>query len=480
MVDYDLVVIGGSPAGLYAALTASYLKARVALIASPLLGSTWSEASAKYNKVLTYTGRVARIIHDASAFGFDSSGKVEIKFSEAIKWAKGVIATLDENYSPAVLASLGIDVIFGEGEFCRRPHFALMVKDQLLRSRSYLITTGAIPVIPEIDGLQSAGYLTPDSIFSQVNHELPKSLIVIGDDPVGVELAQTFSRLGSQVTLVVSSSHILSKEDSEVALLIQSLLEAEGIKVITGQQVSQVKWLSNQKWIQVGNQAIAADEILIASDLQPNIASLNLEAAKVKVDRYGIRVNQKLQTTHRRIYACGDVLGGYRFAHLANYEALIAVKNMLFAPFFKVDYRYIPIAIFSHPELARIGLTEAQATRRYGDRVLVFRRYFKTVDKAQMRGETTGFCKIITLSSGEILGVHIVGSDASELIHVFALAMQQRLKIKAIANLTHIFPSFSEIISQTASDWQLDRFKQNLSLQNFLEGWFNFLRSWSR
>ncbi|MFB2934315.1 NAD(P)/FAD-dependent oxidoreductase [Aerosakkonemataceae cyanobacterium BLCC-F154] len=479
MLDYDLVVIGGSPAGIYAAVKATNSNARVALVASPLLGSTWSESSSKYNKALSYMGKVARILDNAAVWGFSVPEQLNksLEFGESLKWAKSIVSNLDENYSPAVLASLGVDVIFGEGEFCRyAPNFALAVKDQYLRSRKYLIATNSTPIVPEIEGLESAGYLTPDSIWQLANVELPKSLIVIGNDPVGVELAQTFSRLGCEVSLVVSSSRILAKEDEEAALLIQSQLEAEGIQVFTEYRVTQVRWLQGKKWIQAGNKAIDADEILIATEFQPDATNLNLDAVGVKYNSQGIIVNSKLQTTNRRIYACGDVLGGYRFPHIANYEAQIALKNLLRFPVSQVNYRYIPWAILSDPELARVGLTEAQAKRRYSQ-VLVTRRYFKMVDKAQIRGEITGFCKIITLSNGEILGAHIVGAEASELIHVFALAMQQKLKVQAIANLTPIFPTLSEINCLTAADCQ--DFSQFSKIQpNFWEGFLNLVRSW--
>jgi pyruvate/2-oxoglutarate dehydrogenase complex dihydrolipoamide dehydrogenase (E3) component len=485
MVDYDVVVIGGSPAGISAALSATYLKARVALVASPLLGSTWSESGAKYSKAFNQVGRVAHQIKETKAVGFywepdekATLSKVGVQFSEALKWAKGVVSALDEQHSPAVLAALGIDVIFGAGEFCRLPHLGFVVNGQTLRSRNYLITTGSRPIVPDINGLQSTGYITPDTIWQQTNIALAKSLMILGGDPVAIELAQTFTRLGSSVTLIVNSPQILPKEDPEANLLIQAQLEAEGVKILTGQQVTQVKWIQDKKWLQVGDRAIEGDEILVAVGQQPHVEGLNLKGVGVEVERLGIRINPKLQTTNSRIYACGDVLGGYRFAHLANYEAKIAVKNMLFFPLFKVDYRHIPWAIFSDPELARVGLTEEQARRRYGDEVLVLRRYFKSVDKAQIRGETTGFCKILVLKSGEILGAHLVGSEASELIHAIALAIQQRLKVRAIANLTSIFPSLSEINTQTAADWSQHRQNQNPSRQNFLEGFFNLRRSW--
>lgn len=485
MVDYDVVVIGGSPAGIYAAVTATYLKARVALVASGLLGSTWLESGAKYSKSLTYLAQVADQIRQAKTYGLYLEGEkanpfgVGVRFAEALKWAKGVLAAVDEQQSPAVLSALGVDVLFGTGEFCRLPHLAFVVNGQSLRSRTYLIATGSRPWIPEINGLQNAGYLTPDTISQQTTLEkLPKNLIVIGGIPVGIELAQTFAQLGSQVTLVVKSTQILTKEDSEAAFLIQAQLEAQGVRVLTQHQVTQVKWIQDKKWIQAGNQALEADEILVTVGHQPNVEGLNLEGVGVKVDRHGIRTNAKLQTTNPRIYACGDVLGGYRFAHVANYEARVAVKNMLFFPFFQADYRSIPWAIFSDPELARVGLTEEQAKGRYGDEVWVLRRYFKGIEKAQILGKTTGFCKILVRKNGEILGAHLVGPQASELIHAIALAMQQGIKIKALSQLTTIFPSLSEITAQTAADWERQRLKQNISWQNFLENFFNWRRSW--
>lgn len=485
MVDYDIVVIGGTTAGIYAALKATDLKARVALVASPLLGSSWSESFAKYGKALNQVGWIAHQMRGAKAFGvhweLDEKiilPKVKVHFSDALKWAKGSVAALDEQYSPAVLAALGVDVIFGTGEFCRRPYLGFVVNEQILRSRTYLIATASRPIIPEIDGLQSSGYLTPDTIWQQAHITLPTSLIIIGGDPQAIELAQTFARFGSSVTLVISSSQILPREDAEANLLIQAQLEAEGVRIITDRRVTQVRCIQDKKWIQAGDQAIEADEILVAFGQQPQVDNLNLAGVQVEVDPHGIRVNPKLQTTNSRIYACGDVLGGYRFAHLANYEASISLKNMLFFPFFNVDYRHIPWAIFSDPELARVGLTEEQARRRYGDDVMVLRRYFKGIDKAQMRGETTGFCKIVVLKSGKIIGVHLVGPDASELIGLLALAMQKRIPVDAIAHLPTIFPTLSEIHPQTASDWSQQLLHQNLSKQNFLESFFNLRRSW--
>jgi pyruvate/2-oxoglutarate dehydrogenase complex dihydrolipoamide dehydrogenase (E3) component len=260
---------------------------------------------------------------------------------------------------------------------------------------------------------------------------------------------------------------------------VQAQLEAEGVRVLTESPVTQVRQIDDKKWVQAGNRAIEADEIILATGQLPNIESLNLEGVGVKFHRQGLELNEKLQTTNPRIYACGDVVGGYQFRHIAQYEASIALKNALFAPFFKVDYRGIPWAIFCDPQLAQVGLTEAQARQRYGKDVFVVRQYFKALDKAQILGETTGFCKIVGRLNGEILGASIVSPDASELIGTIALSVRQKLKVKAIANLPHISPTLSEITHKTALEWQRQRQSSNKTLQNLLESFFNLRRNWS-
>lgn len=506
-VEYDLIVIGGSTAGTYAAVAAAHLNARVALVEPQGLQTNWLGYGALYTQALTQVGRVAQQVRDAPQFGIYSSDPdsteqrqtSSVQLTEAMQWADAVVHTCSEQYSPAILASLGVDVITGVGEFCRRPHLGFIVNNRRLRARAYLIATGSRPVVPDIEGLQTVGYLTPTDIWQeglkkglQVDslkvedsnlqpsaRPLQGSWVVIGGGPIGIELAQTLARLNCEVTLVMKALHILPNEDPEASRLVQAQLEAEGVRVLTESPVTQVRQIDDKKWVQAGNRAIEADEIILATGQMLNIESLNLEGVGVKFHRQGLELNEKLQTTNPRIYACGDVVGGYQFRHIAQYEASIALKNALFAPFFKVDYRGIPWAIFCDPQLAQVGLTEAQARQRYGKDVFVVRQYFKALDKAQILGETTGFCKIVGRLNGEILGASIVGPDASELIGTIALSVRQKLKVKAIANLPHISPTLSEITHKTALEWQRQRQSRNKTLQNFLESFFNLRRNWS-
>ena len=483
-VEYDVVIIGASSAGIDAAVTAANLKARVALVDQLLATDPLAQTQ---SRAFSHLGWIAQQLHQAKQLGVhwqptDSATDqaVSIQLAKALPWTEEVVSTLQEQHAPAVLAALGIEVILGTGEFCRRPHLAFVVNGRLLRSRAYLIATGSQPLIPAIEGLQTVPYLTCETIWQQtISQQLPESLVIIGDDATAVELAQTLGRLGVCITLLVKGSRILISEDAEAAHLIQAQLEAEGVRVLTEAAVTQVKQIQDKKWIQVGKQAIAADAILLATQRQPQVESLNLAAVGVKWSRHGIQVNDKLQTTNPQIYACGDVLGGYPFTQVASYEARIALKNALFFRRLQVDYQGIAWAILTRPALARVGLTEAQARQRYGNEIVILRQYFKTIEQAQIRGETTGFCKLVVHCNGDILGAHLVGPEAGELIGAIALAMRQKLKVEAIANLVPVTSTLSEIIHQTAAQWHDQRLNRNPGWQNFLEGFFTLRRSWS-
>ncbi|NEP39950.1 MAG: NAD(P)/FAD-dependent oxidoreductase [Okeania sp. SIO2G4] len=478
MLDYDVVIIGGTITGIYAAITATKLQGRVALV-QPSFSDFSSTQGFHHNKIIGQIGNFVEQIDHKQQFGIyqgnDDSGDIWVKFEEAKKYADYVVSNQLSKYEPAILGALGIDVIFGEGKFVDRPNLAFVVKGRHLRSRTYLLAIASQPIIPPIPGLTTTKFITPQEI-KQLS-KLPQSLVVIGGDPSGVEIAQSFSRLGSKVTMVVKSSHILGKEDSEAAFLVQAQLEAEGIRILTNTEVSQAREIDDKKWILVGNEGIETDEIILAAGNKPEFESLNLEAVGVRFNNHNLLLNQKLQTTNSRIYACGDLVGGYSFSHIANYEAKIALKNILYFPIFKVDYHGIPWAIFSEPQLARVGLTEAQARRRYGENILVCRQYFKSIDRTQILDKTTGFCKFIGHRNGKILGVSVVGIEASEIVHIMALAIRQEIKMEAIADLPHIWPTVSEINAQTAAAWLRQKREGHQIVKDWLENLFHWRRS---
>jgi pyruvate/2-oxoglutarate dehydrogenase complex dihydrolipoamide dehydrogenase (E3) component len=481
-IDYDVVIIGGSLAAYYAALAASQLRATVALV----------QPKVDYGFIHHYAVReiakLAQKFDNAAGFGIhathtDTSEECHLSLAwhDVMLSAQSLVSNVEEQHSPAILAALGVDVIVGTGQFQSSPQLAFVVNNRLLRARSYLLASGSRPQIPEIEGLEATGYLTTSNIWQYLNKAtLPKNWVIIGGIPQSIEIAQTLARFGCSVTLVVKHRYVLPHIDSEIAVLLQAQLEVEGVRVLTEKPVTQVRRIDDKKWIQAGDKAIETDEILVATGQQPNIESLNLAAVGVKWHGRRLVVNDKLQTTNHHIYACGDVIGGYDFANIANYEAKIALKNALFFPRLRVNYQCIPWAMFSVPMLAQVGLTEAQAKRQFNrDEVLVLRQYFKTVAAAQFWDETTGMCKLIVLRNGEILGASILGGQAGELINLIALAMSQKIKVEDLANFSPVYPSFSEILTQIVREWSKQKLNSNIALQEFLEGFFHFRRNWN-
>jgi pyruvate/2-oxoglutarate dehydrogenase complex dihydrolipoamide dehydrogenase (E3) component len=470
-VDYDLVIIGGSEAGIYAAIAAAKLKARVALVATD-----WQVTDAVGNHALSYLGHLTQQTGRINPLG----QREKISWQTAVEWSEAVVATLAENVSPARLAALGIDVIQGSGAFHDRPHLAFVVNQRVLRSRAYLLAPRYQPIIPEISGLQTAGFLTCDLIRSQPVHPLPNTVVIVGSAPDGIEAAQTLARFGSQVTMVFRSAHLLPKEDPEAAFLLQAQLEADGVRILSQTQVSQVRQFDGKKWVQAGDRAIETDAILLAGGQAPDLASLNLEAVGVQFEQRHLRLNHRLQTTNPRIYACTHLIGNYPFAHVARYQAQVALRNALFLPWRQAGTHHLPRTYFTKPELASVGLTEPQARAKFGKDVWVVRQPFRTLNQAQIQAETTGFCKLVVRNNGEILGAHLLGAQVSELIGTIALAMRHQLKVQTLAELPLPSPTYSEILNQAAIAWQQQRFAKNEWFKDFLEGWFKLRRSWSR
>jgi len=471
-VEYDVVIIGGGSGGLVVASAAAQLKAKVALVEKDRLGGDCLWFGCVPSKSLLHASRVAHEVKTSSRFGVYSTPP-DIQFSEAIGHVQKAISNIQPNDSPERFESLGVEVIFGQGEFKDENTFTVNGRD--LTARAFVISTGSRPKVPPIEGIEEAGFLTNEQVFSL--KERPESLAVIGAGPIGCELGQAFHRLGSQVTMISSRDHILPKEDPEAALVVEQQLEADGIHLLRGARAQKVEVIDGKKHLWVGDEKVVVDEILVSSGRVPNVDSLNLEAAGVEYHEKGLLVNQKLQTSNKRIYGCGDVIGGYQFTHVAGYEAGVVIQNALFFPSAKADYRVIPWATFTEPELARVGLTEKQAKERYGNEFEVLKQEFADVDRAQAEGATEGFAKIITTPKGQILGAHIVGRSAGEIIHEVILAMKNQLPVSALTGMIHIYPTLSEVNSKAALQLKKRNYAKNEFLQNTLQRLFGFLRS---
>lgn len=327
MLDYDLVILGGSLTGRYAALLGSQIQGRIALVEPEKTGNSGLFSMAlslpKLELIPTWCGS-------------------DIRRKPIKPWIDLVRNNCEEIYSHQRLGAGGVDVIVGEGEFIKSPRLGFKVNNRILRSRNYLLAPASTPKIPPIEGLLSTGFITPETLdlflekLPNLSEIIPQRLAIIGGDPKGIELAQYFARLGLEVIIITPATQILAQADPDAVQLIQCQLEAEGVKILTQTPIIQVKKIADKKWIQAGNTAIEVDEILVAYGSQTGVESLNLSLVGVEFKGNHLWVNQKLQTTNPRIYGCGQILGGYPFEHIAQYEAQIALKNSLYWRSFKL------------------------------------------------------------------------------------------------------------------------------------------------
>ena len=469
MSDYDLVIIGNTAAARAAAIEAVKLGSRVALVLPSTDSLTIQTQKDLYPCAL---GEIAK------SYRVDPS-RLQSPTSYSWKYANLAIERIEQQTDPALLAARGVDLLVGMGEFCRRPHLAFQINDRSLRATAYLIATGGISPYPIVPGLQAAGYLTVDRLPTLADGQIPVRWAIIGDEAVGVELAQTLARLGCQVTLIIESEQILPYEDPEIASLLQAQLEADGVQIYLESSVTSIKSDSQAKIVVLGDDSIAVDEIFIALPDRPLVEPFNLVGVGIEYNEKGISVDKHFRTSHRQIYACGsvcgNVLGGYRSNSLTEYEAKIAVHNALFKRKTKVDYRSynnLPWAVYTDPPLARVGMTIETARNGKRRDLIILKHDLIDCTQAILANKTSGLCQIIVDRQGRILGAAIVGQNAPELITTIALAIQHRLKITDLTIAASLSPSYSELLDRTAREW--------FSISHTPDNWFKRLFNWGK
>jgi dihydrolipoamide dehydrogenase len=451
--QYDLAIIGGGSGGLTAARVAAALGANVLLIDKERLGGDCLNYGCVPSKSLIHVARIVQQAKDAAVLGLVPAnlGVDMAKISQYIQGVIDRVAESEKTYTE------GITVKFGKVAF--KSPTELSLNGEEITSRSTLIATGSHPAVPGVEGLEEVGILTNEDAFNLLH--LPASIVVVGGGPMGVELGQSFRRLGAAVTIIQGPDRVLPKEDPEVSSTVASVLANEGINIYTGARFAKAG-RSGHKKVVVARQGdkllnIEADEILLALGRQPNVEGLNLEAAGVKYDNRGIQVNEYLQTSTSNILAIGDVAGGYLFTHVAAYQAGVAVRNAL-VPVGKkkVDYRVVPWCTFTDPEAARVGLTPDEAGKRY-KQVRIVKFPWREIDRAQAENETVGFIKLVLAGKkDEIVGAHMVGARAGEMLGELSLAMQHNLTLKDIRDTIHVYPTMSTGIQQTAFEAYLE------------------------
>jgi len=450
---YDLTIIGGGSGGLTAARIATSLGANVLLIDKERLGGDCLNDGCVPSKSLIHLARVAQQMRGAAKLGLLPANP-GIDMANVSRSIQDVIRHVAANEQVYIK---GVTVRFGTVSFASAHE--LLLNGERITSRNILIATGSRPLVPRIEGLEEVGYLTNEGVFD-LQH-LPASLIVVGGGPIGVELGQAFARLGSNVTLLEGLERILPREDPEVSAALTGALQSEHMTIVTNALFVKAS-RNGQKKVVTARQGdrfltFEADEILVALGRRPNVEGLNLDVAGVASDHKGIKVNAYLQTTASNILAIGDVLGGYLFTHVAAYQAGVAVRNALM-PLGKkkVDYRVVPWCTFTDPEAARVGLTPEEAGKQYKD-VRIVRFPWAEIDRAQAEGETTGFIKLVLAGKkDEIVGTHLVGSHAGELLGELSLAMQHHLTLADILDTIHAYPTMNTGLQQAAFEAYLE------------------------
>jgi len=480
---YDLIVIGGGSAGLVAAGGAGILGARVALVEKNLLGGDCLYTGCVPSKALIRSAKLANDVKRGADFGFQISDfKFQNNsFASVTNRVRRVIEAIEPHDSPDRFEQMGVEIVFGTPRFSSANELEVRLKNtdetKILKAKRFCVSTGSSPFVPPLEGLKEAGFITNEEIFHLQN--LPARLIVLGGGAIGVELGQAFQRLGAKVTIVEAEDRILNKEDEEVSAFIEEVLRKEGVEILTRSKAVRARKDSNGAKVLTlekdGRKTeIAADELLVALGRRANVEGLNLEKAGVEYDEKRIETDAYLRTTAKNIFAAGDVTNHFQFTHTADYEAQIVLQNcFLFYPLTKkADYTVVPWATFTEPEAARVGLTEKEARARCGE-VKVIKVRFEDNDRAHAEGEPEGFAKII-LKGKRLVGAHIVGLRAGELIHEFVLAMKLNLSLEDLNKAIHIYPTLSKITQALATEKTLETLRSP-----FVQKWFaRYLKIW--
>ena len=455
---YNLVVIGAGTAGLVAAAGAAGLGARVALVERRLMGGDCLNYGCVPSKALIRASRARAAISRAQEYGIASKAPAAMDFGAVMERMRRLRAELSANDSAARFKDLGVDVFFGDGRFVGRE--AAEVDGKRLNFSRALVAMGARPTAPPIPGLAESRFLTNETVFSLT--ELPRRLAVIGAGPIGCELAQTFRRFGSEVWLLEALGQILPREDRDAAAIVARAIASDGVELLTGCKVASVGPGAAGRIVRFEHQAAAreieVDEILVTAGRAPNVEGIGLEAAGVEYDRKsGVRVNDYLQTSNPRIFAAGDVCSALQFTHLSDAHARIVIRNALFFGRDRASRLTIPWCVYTDPEIAQVGLTEAEAAAR-GVAIQTFAHDLSGVDRAVLDGETAGMAKVhVRESTDEIVGATIVAAHAGENISELTLAIASRVGLGRIAGVIHPYPTQAEAIKKIADAYNRTR-----------------------
>lgn len=445
---YDLAIIGAGSGGLSVAAAAAQFGQKVILFEKGKMGGDCLNYGCIPSKALIAASKQAQAFRTAGKYGI-SIVEPQVNFKKVQAYVQSVIAAIAPNDSAERFEKLGVKVVLSEARFLDAK--SVETKEGIFSAKRFVIATGSRAAVPPIPGLENVPYFTNETIFE--NTKLPKHLVIIGGGAIGVELAQAHRRLGADVT-VIEAFEPLAKDDPELAGLVLESLRADGVKILTHTAIKKVSKAKAGIVIETeGHGKITGSHLLIAAGRVANVDGLNLEAAGVAYTAKGVTVDKGLRSSQKHVYAIGDVAGGLQFTHVANYHAGLVIRNALFRLPVKNRTDIIPHVTFTDPELAQVGLMEAEALKQFGSSVTVVRWPFHDNDRAQAEGKTTGLIKAVIGKRGKILGVGIVGAQAGELIQPWVLAMTEGLKIGSIAGMVAPYPTLGDINRRVAVNY---------------------------
>lgn len=471
---YNMVVIGGGTAGLVTAAGVAGLGGKVALIERQFLGGDCLNFGCVPSKALIAASRAAADVAGAERYGI-RPGTGRVDFAAVMERVRRIRSEISEHDSATRFRDLGVDVFIGDAVFTGPD--TVEVDGRTLHFAKACIATGARALRPAIDGLEEAGFHTNETIFSLT--ELPRRLAVLGSGPIGCELGQAFARLGSEVTIIEKGAQFLGKEDRDAAEIVGRAFMADGIHCLLNARVLRVTRDASGKHVHVetpdGEQVVDADEILVGFGRVPNVDGLGLEAAGVEYDpRHGVQVDDRLRTTNRRVYAAGDVCLQHKFTHTADAAARIVIQNALFFGRKKVSALTIPWCTYTHPEVAHVGMYEADARER-GIETDTIKVPMDDVDRARTDGETEGFVKVLLRKGTDrILGATIVSAHAGEMISEVSVAMATGAGLKTLSGVIHPYPTQAEAIKRAADAYSRTRLTP--TVRKLFAKWLKWLR----
>lgn len=437
---YDLAIIGAGSAGLSIAAAAAQFGQKVVLFEKGDMGGDCLNTGCVPSKALLAAAKAAQAQRSSALFGV-AAHKPNVDFAKVMAHVENVISTIAPHDSQERFEGLGVTVVRASVKFSGPG--TLEAEGKVYMARRIVIATGSRAGVPPISGIADVPYFTNETIFK--NRVLPKHLIVIGGGPIGMEMALAHRRLGSDVT-VLEAFQPLGRDDPELAAVVLASLQSEGIAIRGGIKIERIeKTKSGLRVVAANNEVIEGSHLLVAAGRVPNVETLQLEAAGVEFTKRGITVDQGLRSvSSRKVYAAGDVAGGLQFTHVAGYHAGLIIRNALFRLPVKNRTDIIPWVTYTDPELANVGLTEKDARSLHGDSIRVLRWSFSENDRAIAEGRSKGLVKVVAAKNGRILGVGIVGPNAGDLIAMWTLAVSQKMKVSAVANMVLPYPTFGE------------------------------------